>query len=135
MAGWGWFTKSKDPDLSRSDFDEATAFATMYRIGDNLFNSPDHHGTKRGRLNAFLSGFDFTEKDTSGQVQYIPGLLLPIMDTSTEEVSRLDQAYDEGLKHVMKVEIEDKAQEEIAKKEAKEDEGTIHFTIKSDEGR
>jgi hypothetical protein len=39
-------------------FNEEEAFLAIYRVGDNDFNSPDHHGTKSERLRAYLAGFE-----------------------------------------------------------------------------
>lgn len=61
MAGWIVYhivQSKKLGDIKLEDFDEAAAFAAIYRIGDTDFTSPDHHGTKRERLDAFLAGFE-----------------------------------------------------------------------------
>jgi hypothetical protein len=65
LAGWIVYRIIKDKKLggeSIKEFDEASAFAAMYRIGDEELTSADHHGTKGERLHAFLAGFEGDSK-------------------------------------------------------------------------
>jgi hypothetical protein len=61
LAGWlvnHVVAEKKLGDSNVGDFDEASAMAAVYRLGDSDFNNPEHHGTKGERLRAFLAGFD-----------------------------------------------------------------------------
>jgi hypothetical protein len=58
LAGW-YIHKEANRFRTLRDtvFDSSKAARAFYMRGDTAFHSPNHHGTKEERLNAFLSGF------------------------------------------------------------------------------
>ncbi len=43
-----------------------SAFQLMFKLGDNFFNDPSHHGTSQERLDAVDSGYTFSNEIASG---------------------------------------------------------------------
>jgi hypothetical protein len=62
IAGW---TIKYMQRTGGQDVDEATVLSTFYKRGEFQFNNPDHHGTRRERLAAFLAGYDVEDNDVN----------------------------------------------------------------------
>jgi len=60
----GWTIKYMQRTGSQ-DVDEADVLSTFYKRGEFQFNNPDHHGTRKERLAAFLSGYDVEDNDVN----------------------------------------------------------------------
>jgi hypothetical protein len=58
----GWAIKSLK-QTTAPDIKESAIFGTFYDRGDTAFFSPEHHGTKEERLEAFLAGFKVDTDD------------------------------------------------------------------------
>jgi hypothetical protein len=99
MAGWAikCLKLTVAPNIEEGD-----VFTTFYKKGDYAFNSPEHHGTKRERLDAFLAGFEVNVADVNVAYReaeaYVIRQLYTVEGVTTDPVIPLAAASNQPIR-------------------------------------